>query len=293
MDDMSEQSDTGASRTTTDHDEIRAWADEHDAVPVRGSAVPGDTELGLAANPRADDNVRIPWDRFFRRFDDEDLVFRYQPDDEGDDMPDDADAEFASGVGSRDATPDGTDITEGMALSDTGDHEPVVTEASGTDRSESATAKSARSGDESASDEPLAGDASTTDEAATTPTRDSARGPTEAADALVLESIRENRPGMDDWETNEHVSFENDGEKPLDLSGWVVRNGAGQSYRFPAGTVLRPGEPLTLHSGDGRNTETDVYWDADGPVWRSVGDTVVVETPAGDQVLDVTYKGGR
>jgi len=54
-----------------------------------------------------------------------------------------------------------------------------------------------------------------------------------------------------------------------------------------------PAERLTVHNGDGVDTETDLYWDADESVWPNGGGTVVVETPAGERVVEATYKGGR
>lgn len=65
--------------TTTDHDEIRRWAEERGGMParVRGTGVlridfddPGGDD---------DDNLEeISWDEWFRIFDESDVVFLYQ-----------------------------------------------------------------------------------------------------------------------------------------------------------------------------------------------------------------------
>lgn len=266
---MSEQRDTGSWHTTTDHEEIRGWADARDAVPVRGADVPDETGLGLATDPADATGEPIEWSRFFDRFDREGLAFRYR--------------EGAPGEGAAHAIVDLDDLDEGgspaektyepddvetdaIARGDTGDAAPVAF-----DRTESTDADSdGREGPSTAA------------------TGDEARGPTRGADGLVLDTVRGHRPGDGDRQ-EEHVSFRNAGEESIDLSGWTVRNGSGQSYRFPDGTELDPGETLSLYSGDEADPDDGYVWDAADTVWPERGGTVLVETSAGDRVLEESY----
>ena len=69
------------SHTTTDHDEIRKWADERDGAP----ATVKDTEahghagiLRIDFGPKEDRLEEISWDEFFRKFDEAHLQFLYQ-----------------------------------------------------------------------------------------------------------------------------------------------------------------------------------------------------------------------
>jgi hypothetical protein len=62
---------------------------------------------------------------------------------------------------------------------------------------------------------------------------------------------------------DEHVAFENAGDDPLDLSEWVVSNGAGRSYRFPDGTTL----PVSLATVD---RWRDIKYTDDGPAVQRV-----------------------
>ncbi|WMT86368.1 hypothetical protein NO932_15825 [Pelagibacterium sp. 26DY04] len=66
------------SKTTTDHDEIRRWAEARDGHPAR---VKGQGEGGILRIDFGDpeDNLEeIDWDTFFEIFDDNDLAFLYQ-----------------------------------------------------------------------------------------------------------------------------------------------------------------------------------------------------------------------
>lgn len=71
------------SHTTTDHDEIRRWVEQHDGAPasVDGTEVGGPAGVlridfqGGAGDDRLE---HIDWDSWFRKFDDERLAFLYQ-----------------------------------------------------------------------------------------------------------------------------------------------------------------------------------------------------------------------
>ncbi len=65
-------------RTTTDHDEIRKWAEERGGRP---SIVETDGEGGILRIDfqEPDENLKpISWDEFFRIFEDRNLAFLYQ-----------------------------------------------------------------------------------------------------------------------------------------------------------------------------------------------------------------------
>ena len=110
--------------------------------------------------------------------------------------------------------------------------------------------------------------------------------------ALRIAGIHADAAGDDAENPNdEYVVLRNVGDEPLDLSGWTVGDEAGHVYEFPDGTTLGPGATLTLHTGDGEDTGSDVYWAASGPVWNNGGDTVTVRTADGAVVVERSYDG--
>lgn len=71
------------SKTTTDHDEIRRWVEEHDGKPasVRGtesSDSPGVLRIDFPGGAGEDQLEHIEWDAWFEKFDNENLAFLYQ-----------------------------------------------------------------------------------------------------------------------------------------------------------------------------------------------------------------------
>ena len=70
-------------RTTTDHDEIRRWVEEHEGVPtsVRGTETDGDTAGVLRIDFPGGAGERlehISWSDWFEQFESNELAFLYQ-----------------------------------------------------------------------------------------------------------------------------------------------------------------------------------------------------------------------
>jgi micrococcal nuclease len=87
---------------------------------------------------------------------------------------------------------------------------------------------------------------------------------------------------------DEYVTLENTGDSDLSLSGWTVSDEAGKTYTF-GDVTLAPGETVTLHTGSGSDTASDVYWGRDGAVWNNGGDTVTVRDDSGAVVAERSY----
>jgi hypothetical protein len=68
--------------TTTDHDEIRRWVEEHDGKPasVRGTESDGAGILRIDFPGGAGEESleHISWDDWFQKFDENNLAFLYQ-----------------------------------------------------------------------------------------------------------------------------------------------------------------------------------------------------------------------
>ena len=73
---------TKASKTTTDHEEIRRWAEERNGHPAtvkrtaKGGA--GILRIDFPGYSGEESLKEISWDEFFEKFDDSNLAFIYQ-----------------------------------------------------------------------------------------------------------------------------------------------------------------------------------------------------------------------
>ena len=79
---------------------------------------------------------------------------------------------------------------------------------------------------------------------------------------------------MDDRKclNDEYVVIVNSGNRPVSLSGWVIKDGSGKYYVFPD-VVLDPGEKIVLHTGFGRDNSTALFWNSGRPIWNNDHDT--------------------
>jgi hypothetical protein len=80
---MAETTTGSDTRTTTDHDEIRRWVEEHGGRPARvrgtgGGDDPGILRIDFPGGAGEDQLEHISWDEWFRKFDENDLAFLYQ-----------------------------------------------------------------------------------------------------------------------------------------------------------------------------------------------------------------------
>lgn len=108
--------------------------------------------------------------------------------------------------------------------------------------------------------------------------------------SLAVATINADAEGRDGENLNdEYVVFENTGTETLDLSGWTVADEADHVYTIPDGFTVAPGETVTLYTGSGTATDNELYWGSGSPIWNNDGDTVIVTTNEGDNVLKETY----
>ncbi|HET6549277.1 MAG TPA: hypothetical protein VFG79_12500 [Solirubrobacter sp.] len=71
------------STTTTDHDEIRRWVEEHDGKPASVRGTDNGDEAGVLridfpGGAGGDELEPIAWDEWFAKFDESNLAFLYQ-----------------------------------------------------------------------------------------------------------------------------------------------------------------------------------------------------------------------
>ncbi|WP_297506573.1 lamin tail domain-containing protein [Thermococcus sp.] len=93
---------------------------------------------------------------------------------------------------------------------------------------------------------------------------------------------------------DEYVVLKNIGDEPANLTGWKLLGNGRRSRRHPfifPPFVLQPGATVTIHTGRGTNTETDLYWGMRRPVWRNRGDTAYLYDSHGNLVDMCSWRG--
>jgi endonuclease YncB( thermonuclease family) len=92
--------------------------------------------------------------------------------------------------------------------------------------------------------------------------------------------------------SEETVTIVNEGYGRVAISGWAMRDESSRNrMTFPSGTVLAPGDSVTVVTGCEGGPPGAIYWCNDGAVWSNSGDTVVVSDTLGNAVIWHWYEG--
>lgn len=87
---------------------------------------------------------------------------------------------------------------------------------------------------------------------------------------------------QDEW-----VEITNRGSSPVSLTGWKIEDdGSKHTYTFPSCT-LDSQATVTLYTGEGTNTATELYWGSGSPIWNNDGDTAYLYDNSGNMVASL------
>ena len=107
---------------------------------------------------------------------------------------------------------------------------------------------------------------------------------------VKIYKVNYNAPGDDRYNLNgEYVVIKNYGDA-VNLKGWKLRDEYGHTYVFPS-VVIPSGGTITIYTGSGLDTQTELYWGRDWPVWNNDGDTAYLYDSSGRLVDSYSWRG--
>lgn len=120
--------------------------------------------------------------------------------------------------------------------------------------------------------------------------------PAQAASPVHFGVIQYDSPGSDDGSNAslnaEYVRIRNaSATTAVRLTGWTVRDAQAHVYKFGTFT-LGAGKTVTLHTGSGSNTATDVYWRSGAYIWNNTGDKAILKNANGVVVDTCAWGAG-
>ena len=88
---------------------------------------------------------------------------------------------------------------------------------------------------------------------------------------------------------NEYVTFKNNCLFACNMSSWTINDASNNNFIFPVFTLYN-GVSFALHTGNGNNTQTDVYWNRCRAVWNNNGgDTLYLRNSNNELILSQSY----
>jgi hypothetical protein len=80
---------------------------------------------------------------------------------------------------------------------------------------------------------------------------------------------------------DEYVTLRNLYQEEVDMSGWTMMNQAGVTFTFPEGFVLASQAKVTVYSGCGVDTDSELYWCSERPLWQNDSDEATLRDTTG------------
>ena len=106
-------------------------------------------------------------------------------------------------------------------------------------------------------------------------------------------AVRADADGVDADNVNgEYVRLSPAGTSRIDLS-YKVLSANGYTHEFPKGSVVEPGETLTVHVGRGYSSRLRQYWGNGSPVLANGGGTVELRSPESVRIACRQWGTGR
>jgi hypothetical protein len=117
---------------------------------------------------------------------------------------------------------------------------------------------------------------------------------------VEISDVQYNSPGRDDRSNRslnkEWVEITNNTRRAINLDGWTLRDEDGHRYTFHD-YRLAGRSTVRVHTGQGRDTRTDVYQDRRNYVWDNRSDTATLRNDRGRFIDNESWghrrNGGR
>ncbi|WP_443046986.1 lamin tail domain-containing protein [Streptomyces sp. NBC_00267] len=113
---------------------------------------------------------------------------------------------------------------------------------------------------------------------------------------VKISAVQYDAPGRDDRSRHslnkEWVELTNTTRHDVNLDGWTLRNTEGRTYTFHH-YRLEARATVRVHTGEGRDTRTDVYQDRNREVWDNRSDTATLRNDRGRFVDDESWNRNR
>lgn len=94
---------------------------------------------------------------------------------------------------------------------------------------------------------------------------------------LSITTIVYDAPGPDDENLNgEWVELRNDGDEPVNLRGFTLRDTSSANLYMFGSVNLPAGSTMRIYTGCGQDMVTEVYWCNDMSIWNNSGDTATL-----------------
>lgn len=106
---------------------------------------------------------------------------------------------------------------------------------------------------------------------------------------ISVVSFNYDAEGNDNKNLNdEYVTFRNVCNYTVDMSGWEIKDEGTNIHKIKPFT-LPPSSEISIHSGSGKNSNSNLYWNSRRAIWNNDKDTLFLRDNNGTLVLAFNY----
>ncbi|WP_405777757.1 lamin tail domain-containing protein [Streptomyces sp. NBC_01538] len=113
---------------------------------------------------------------------------------------------------------------------------------------------------------------------------------------VEISAVQYDSPGRDDRSNRslnkEWVDLTNTGRHTVNLDGWTLKDASGHTFTFDH-YRLAGRATVRIHTGEGRDTRTDLYQDRRNYVWNNDHDTATLRNDRGRFIDDESWGRDR
>ena len=107
---------------------------------------------------------------------------------------------------------------------------------------------------------------------------------------IIIAYVHYNAKGDDRYNLNdEYVIIGNNENHSIDLTGYTLKDEANHTFFFPKGFIIKGKGLVTIYTGYGTNTDDELYWGSDYPIWNNDHDTAILMDAEGRVVDTYTW----
>ncbi|MET7692813.1 lamin tail domain-containing protein [Streptomyces sp. NPDC005483] len=109
---------------------------------------------------------------------------------------------------------------------------------------------------------------------------------------VEISAVQYDSPGPEDRSrrslNKEWVELTNTGRRDVNLDGWTLTNKDGRTYTFDH-YRLEGRATVRIHTGEGRDSDSDLYMDRHNYVWDNYSDTATLRNDHGRFIDDASW----
>jgi hypothetical protein len=114
---------------------------------------------------------------------------------------------------------------------------------------------------------------------------------------VEISAVQYDSPGRDDRSNRslnkEWADLTNTTRHTVNLDGWTLEDASGHTYTFDHYYRLAGRATIRIHTGEGRDTRTDLYQDRRNYVWNNDRDTATLRNDHGRFIDDESWGRDR